>query len=348
MARVYVGTYAKYNNGSIAGKWINLEQFDNYSEFVAECRKVHKDERDPEFMIQDCENFPDGFSCLEWLSEKDFNDVIQALKEEEEPICRIIDYSEKAIAVVGDTITIKDELKKLGGRFNPRLSCGAGWIFSKKVEEKLKALLNGGKVEKSVTTKTDDKALFDEYMQECRKVWGKDEGMMDYERKKVSTIYRLSNGGLICFEKPSIKTSFSFGYSCSAYDTEDYDNANEMARRAGTDEDYFLHENLRDFDAKIKNLEETDEYHICISRKSYTSHAKPLNLWDYKILQYWQFNEAIDRNYYTDLQEINAEDREIILNALKAERAKFENRLKAYLKRYGLSKIKSWTYWQDA
>lgn len=53
----------------------------------------------------------------------------------------IVDYSEKALAVIGDTKSIKDTLKKLGGSFNPRLSCGAGWIFSKKKEDELRAAL---------------------------------------------------------------------------------------------------------------------------------------------------------------------------------------------------------------
>lgn len=44
---------------------------------------------------------------------------------------QIIEYSEKAIAVVGDTKPIKNTLRELGGRFNTRLSCGAGWIFPK-------------------------------------------------------------------------------------------------------------------------------------------------------------------------------------------------------------------------
>lgn len=53
----------------------------------------------------------------------------------------IVDYSEKAFAVIGDTKPIKDKLKELGGSFNPRLSCGAGWIFSKKrLDEVTKAL----------------------------------------------------------------------------------------------------------------------------------------------------------------------------------------------------------------
>lgn len=48
---------------------------------------------------------------------------------------KMIDYSEKAVAVVGNTYEIKDELKALGGKFNRFLTVdGAkvpGWIFSK-------------------------------------------------------------------------------------------------------------------------------------------------------------------------------------------------------------------------
>ena len=55
---------------------------------------------------------------------------------------QLIDYSEKAIAIVGDTRAIKDTLKTLGGRFNAHLTCGAGWIFSKSKEDSLRAALN--------------------------------------------------------------------------------------------------------------------------------------------------------------------------------------------------------------
>lgn len=55
---------------------------------------------------------------------------------------QIIDYSEKAIAIVGETRAIKDTLKTLGGRFNAHLTCGAGWIFSKSKEDAIKATLN--------------------------------------------------------------------------------------------------------------------------------------------------------------------------------------------------------------
>lgn len=55
---------------------------------------------------------------------------------------QIIDYSEKAIAIVGETKAIKETLKTLGGRFNSHLSCGAGWIFSKTKEATLREALS--------------------------------------------------------------------------------------------------------------------------------------------------------------------------------------------------------------
>nr|DAK50201.1 MAG TPA: DNA TOPOISOMERASE I [Caudoviricetes sp.] len=57
----------------------------------------------------------------------------------------IVDYSEKAIAVFGETKAIKEQLKELGGRFNPSLNYNgekrAGWIFSKKQADKVKELI---------------------------------------------------------------------------------------------------------------------------------------------------------------------------------------------------------------
>ena len=55
---------------------------------------------------------------------------------------QIIDYSEKAIAIIGDTRAIKETLKTLGGRFNSHLSCGAGWIFPKTKEDSLRETLS--------------------------------------------------------------------------------------------------------------------------------------------------------------------------------------------------------------
>lgn len=52
---------------------------------------------------------------------------------------QIVDYSEKAVAIIGNTRDYATKLKELGGRFNGKLKCGAGWIFSKKREPELRA-----------------------------------------------------------------------------------------------------------------------------------------------------------------------------------------------------------------
>ena len=57
----------------------------------------------------------------------------------------IIDYTDKSIAVFGDTKSIKEILKSLGGRFNTRLSYEgektAGWIFPIHMRSQIEELL---------------------------------------------------------------------------------------------------------------------------------------------------------------------------------------------------------------
>ena len=71
--RVYVGTYNKYNEGSIAGKWLDLKQFTEIKDFYKKCSEIHKDEHDPEFMFQDYENIPSSLVGESWISETVFN-----------------------------------------------------------------------------------------------------------------------------------------------------------------------------------------------------------------------------------------------------------------------------------
>jgi hypothetical protein len=72
-------------------------------------------------------------------------DAANAIPERVAGDFQIVDYSEKAIAVFGDTRPLKDPLKALGGRFNPKLTHEgekkAGWIFSRSKEQELRNLL---------------------------------------------------------------------------------------------------------------------------------------------------------------------------------------------------------------
>ena len=58
---IYVGTYGKYNNGSIAGAWLKLRDYKTIDEFYAAAKKLHSNEYDPELMFQDWEDIPRPF-----------------------------------------------------------------------------------------------------------------------------------------------------------------------------------------------------------------------------------------------------------------------------------------------
>lgn len=78
---VYVGTYRKYNNGSLNGMWVDISSFDSHREFIEFCLNLHADEDDPELMFQDYVNFPrelysencldeDAFKQIKWYAEQ--------------------------------------------------------------------------------------------------------------------------------------------------------------------------------------------------------------------------------------------------------------------------------------
>lgn len=72
--RVYVGTYEKYNNGSIAGAWLDLEDYADKEEFYEACKALHEDEEDPELMFQDWEGIPKSM-----ISECSIDDAVWEL-----------------------------------------------------------------------------------------------------------------------------------------------------------------------------------------------------------------------------------------------------------------------------
>jgi antirestriction protein len=70
--RVYVGTFGKYNSGSLYGKWLNIKDYKNVDEFDKACRQLHSNEYDPEFMFQDWEYIPNSFIGGGWIDPKLF------------------------------------------------------------------------------------------------------------------------------------------------------------------------------------------------------------------------------------------------------------------------------------
>ncbi|MBR8704116.1 hypothetical protein IX315_001794 [Porphyromonas levii] len=76
-ARIYVGTYAKYNNGSLQGEWVELSDFYDLDDFMERCAEIHEDEEEPEYMFQAWEEIPD---CL--IDEGHLNETFFELRDE--------------------------------------------------------------------------------------------------------------------------------------------------------------------------------------------------------------------------------------------------------------------------
>ena len=300
---------------------------------------------------------PDGLSVMESISREEYDDIIEACREqpeeveaEELPKFRIIDYSEKAIAVVGDTKDIKDQLKALCGRFNPKLSCGAGWIFSKKMRPEVEKLLQCGSVEVVEKPVPKPKAKKNEAMEEAKaeyvKVWKDDERMVKHCQGEISNAVKLSDGRIVIVKKEKLETSFCFGYSTCGQGSE-YEEANGEARNARTNEDYFREQNLKDYDLAIALLKGEKEHSW--GKDAYLEQLNCrtcglINIHEVVGLHYCDF---VEQRYGT-YSELSEADKKLIIAMYEEEKEKMNKRIDAYLKRYGLSKLNVWTYWLDA
>jgi len=70
--RVYVGTFGKYNKGSLYGKWLNIKDYKTVDDFYKACEQLHSNEYDSEFMFQDWEYIPNKFIGGGWIDPKLF------------------------------------------------------------------------------------------------------------------------------------------------------------------------------------------------------------------------------------------------------------------------------------
>lgn len=371
--RIYVGTWAKYNAGSLSGEWLALKDYDNYSELCEVMRAIHEDESDPEPMIQDCEDFPEGFSVVSGsLSEEEYNDILKACKEEEEEeestrteeestesteeetpgneeetqtavtVCK---YSEKAIAVIGNTRPFADVLRANGGRFNARLTCGAGWIFQATkrdcIIEALKAA--GATVSESDTiparnssnsstrrnssTKRNGGGYPDTAMGGQKVVieYGEKRGDPEYYKSRFATGIRFPEG-VYLFQKPRIENDF-----CFRDEGPEYDYYKELCNDKKLLEEHFIAHNME----QVREPKEGETMYII--KDSWSTDGRVYIRWaNYP----YSANDQIVR------EATEREQQEYRLQ-LRAVRAEFGKRIDRYLKRFGTSKLHIWSYWAD-
>lgn len=190
--------------------------------------------------------------------------------------------------------------------------------------------------------------------QEYSKEWDS-QHMVDYCVNKVAYIVELPNGDIVPIDQQSIKTRFCFGES--GYD---YDDAANMAHHAMTSQDYFKEQNMGYFRSWIEDIQKTDRYMLCIC-KSYIDQQKDCKLCNVRIERIVDVLEACGGSAYLEElkgKELNIrgcaervatdEEKELILNGFKEAAKAHEKKVDSYLKRYGLSKVYSWTYWREA
>lgn len=141
----------------------------------------------------------------------------------------------------------------------------------------------------------------------------------------------------ITFDKQDIEKSFCFGWSCQGGMT--YEEATDMCHNFS--EADFKVENLKCFDSKyIHRLKAIEEKQIKLKREYVTSKESGAEI----------MYITTDRDVSGDMT-LSVEDSTRLREAYKQKvqdlRNEFEKRLDAYLKKYGLSKIRRWTYCAD-
>lgn len=184
-----------------------------------------------------------------------------------------------------------------------------------------------------------NKELKEKFIEAIKKDWHSP-SMQKYCIGELSNGYELQNGFLVEFTKPRIKKDFCFGAGYNGVvDEESWNNANDMAHYARTSEEYFIKEN---FDENFENIERvlnSEEKIYVLPYESYTNIS-------YLKTEKYMLIYATDKEKDIAI-EIPRIDRENLKTVLKEEKEKFMKRLNTYLKKYGLSKINSWSYIVD-
>ena len=190
------------------------------------------------------------------------------------------------------------------------------------------------------------KQLKELYVECLRDVWNDDERMLRHCLKSCAYIVELKNGCIFKIEKPKIETSFCFGYGyCGTSAEEEFQGASSMVKHARSNQNYFIQRNLEQIEREIESFKKALEkqYIKVVICPKYLSQSIDNKLCNCVVIDTVQHCPV-------DLDELtfsNIDDIEAIINGLEIVKAQFIKRLNAYLKRYGLTKIKAWSYLVD-
>lgn len=172
----------------------------------------------------------------------------------------------------------------------------------------------------------------------AERAYWKDESMVKHCVNKAMLLFDL-RGKIAIIEKTGIKTDFCFGYG--VFDG-DFDSAAGMAAHARKSECYFIRENHRSAPyADTINTLNSSRW-IAYAAPKYCGKCEEL------------YNVCFVRDY--EYQESKLPPNAFVLTADEIKAYKLvlakaaqehHKKINTYLKRYGLTKVNSWTYWAD-
>lgn len=172
--------------------------------------------------------------------------------------------------------------------------------------------------------KATQKELKELYISACKVAYPR----LTMTPRDLGFIIETECGELIHVEKPQIEKRFCYA--------DHLEHAHEYARRVCTEEEFFISENTADLRRTIEELENDETFWI-IPREE-TPIICTLRSGRYHIYPHEK------RLVYA----LPDEDRARALEVYRMALVDFEKRLRSYVKRYGLKKVHSWTYWADA
>ena len=271
----------------------------------------------------------------------------------------IIDYSDKAIAVAMERDCVFDwEFNELGGRFNSRLKFGPGWIFSrKKCAERLRGMLTAYGITFASVALSD---IVTSDGASDKKDTSDKKGLNilsnpDKQKHGLNVndmAMMLPGGEIIVIGRESIKTEFCFGYSsCGQGPTSE--EARAACDYARNDERYFMAENLARLDCiidKLTNPDKGERRHLWIANW----YRDGINKWNPEFsdtpTDKPEWLDPRERSLYDNgkMRPATDEEQTMLIEFYKLAHQAQEKRCRTYLKRYGLTKLRCWTYWMDA
>lgn len=200
-------------------------------------------------------------------------------------------------------------------------------------------------------TQKELKAL---YKEELKKTWDS-ERMVNFCSKNAA--YIIEHGGkLYEIEKPKIETTFCFGYGSNGRSTEeDEEKAAAAEKKINTQVKTFMAENLKGIEHQQERIKEILEEmrkdwapgsyprYMLETGKHYTGQEESCKLYYATVVDTCK-NYGI---YYNGQLCFDTELLEKFIEGYEIVKADFIKRLERYLKRYGLTKLNTWSYLVD-